>query len=60
MITTTNDINHSFFPVVVKRDEKLVRSWIDVIKSWGVNERGQPSDNSFGKFALLIKPWGSR
>ncbi|THH01921.1 hypothetical protein EW026_g852 [Hermanssonia centrifuga] len=39
-----------------KRDEDLVRSWIDVIKTWGVNERGQPSDGGFGfgKFTLLI------
>jgi hypothetical protein len=25
-----------------------VRQWIDTVKSWGVNERGQPSDGGFG------------
>ena len=44
-----------FFDFVAKRDESLVRSWIDAVKGWGVNERGQPSDGGFGfgKFRLF-------
>ena len=44
-----------FFDFVAKRDETLVRSWIDAVKGWGVNERGQPSDGGFGfgKFQLF-------
>ncbi|KAL0579879.1 hypothetical protein V5O48_002126 [Marasmius crinis-equi] len=45
----------SFFDFVSPRDEDRVRSWIDTVKSWGVNERGQPSDGGFGfcKFGLV-------
>ena len=62
MVSTTNAIGRSFFDFVMKRDEELVRSWIDVIKSWGVNERGQPSDGGFGfgKFTLLVNGRDSR
>ncbi|TFK52137.1 hypothetical protein OE88DRAFT_1657206 [Heliocybe sulcata] len=48
LIATTSAMGRSFFDFVSKKDEELVRSWIDVIKSWGVNERGQPSDGGFG------------
>ncbi|EPQ51116.1 hypothetical protein GLOTRDRAFT_118143 [Gloeophyllum trabeum ATCC 11539] len=48
LISTTHAMGRSFFDFVAKKDEELVRSWIDVIKSWGVNERGQPSDGGFG------------
>ncbi|KZT18610.1 hypothetical protein NEOLEDRAFT_1143198 [Neolentinus lepideus HHB14362 ss-1] len=48
LIATTRAMGRSFFDFVAKKDEELVRSWIDVIKSWGVNERGQPSDGGFG------------
>ncbi|KAF9262939.1 hypothetical protein L218DRAFT_973331 [Marasmius fiardii PR-910] len=45
----------SFFDFVATKDEDRVKSWIDVVKSWGVNERGQPSDGGFGfcKFGLI-------
>ncbi|KAG7088093.1 hypothetical protein E1B28_012119 [Marasmius oreades] len=45
----------SFFDFIATKDEDRVRSWIDVVKSWGVNERGQPSDGGFGfgKFGLV-------
>ncbi|TDL22159.1 hypothetical protein BD410DRAFT_723382, partial [Rickenella mellea] len=57
MLSTTAVMGRSFFDFVSKRDEELVRSWIDVIKSWGVNERGQPSDGGFGfgKFTVCVK-----
>ncbi|TBU31838.1 hypothetical protein BD311DRAFT_77574 [Dichomitus squalens] len=57
LISTTVCMGRSFFDFVSRKDEDLVRSWIDVIKSWGVNERGQPSDGGFGfgKFSLLVR-----
>ncbi|KAI0087720.1 hypothetical protein BDY19DRAFT_219179 [Irpex rosettiformis] len=57
ILLTTHVLGRSFFDFVVKRDEQLVRSWIDVVKGWGVNERGQPSDGGFGygKFSLLVE-----
>ncbi|OCH87723.1 hypothetical protein OBBRIDRAFT_135849 [Obba rivulosa] len=56
MISTTKVMGRSFFDFVIKKDEDRVRSWIDVIKGWGVNERGQPSDGGFGfgKFGILV------
>ena len=62
LIPTTTCMGRSFFDFVSRKDEDLVRSWIDVIKSWGVNERGQPSDGGFGygKFTLLVRGRDSR
>lgn len=50
-------MGRSFFDFVAKKDEEIVRSWMDVVKGWGVNERGQPSDGGFGygKFTLLTE-----
>ncbi|KAJ3767057.1 hypothetical protein FB446DRAFT_767205 [Lentinula raphanica] len=55
LITATNVDGRPFFDFVAKKDEEIVRSWIDTVKGWGVNERGQPSDGGFGfaKFKLL-------
>ncbi|KAF8491237.1 hypothetical protein F5888DRAFT_1076548 [Russula emetica] len=54
-LSTTQIMGRPFFDFVAKRDEVLVRSWIDAVKGWGVNERGQPSDGGFGfgKFQLF-------
>ena len=54
-LSTTEIMGRPFFDFVAKRDEALVRSWIDAVKGWGVNERGQPSDGGFGfgKFHLF-------
>lgn len=54
-LSTTEIMGRPFFDFVAKRDESLVRSWIDAVKGWGVNERGQPSDGGFGfgKFHLF-------
>ena len=54
-LSTTEIMDRPFFDFVAKRDESLVRSWIDAVKGWGVNERGQPSDGGFGfgKFHLF-------
>lgn len=62
ILHTTHVLGRPFFDFVIKRDEELVRSWIDVVKGWGVNERGQPSDGGFGygKFTLLTDGRDSR
>lgn len=62
ILSTTVVMGRSFFDFVVQRDEELVRSWVDVVKSWGVNERGQPSDGGFGfgRFAACIAGRDSR
>ena len=62
ILSTTRVLSRSFFDFVARRDEELVRSWIDVIKGWGVNERGQPSDGGFGfgKFTLALEGRDSR
>ncbi|KAH7909240.1 hypothetical protein BJ138DRAFT_1155777 [Hygrophoropsis aurantiaca] len=54
LLSTTSIMGRSFYDFVTKRSEDTVRSWIDIIKAWGVNERGQPSDGGFGfgKFSL--------
>jgi len=51
-----------FYDFVAPKDEDLVRSWIDTCKSWGVNERGQPSDGGFGfgKFTVFVPGRDSR
>ncbi|KAG2147007.1 hypothetical protein BD769DRAFT_1413585 [Suillus cothurnatus] len=62
LLSTTKVLGRSFFDFVTTRTEHSVRSWIDVIKSWGVNDRGQPSDGGFGfgKFGLLLAGRDSR
>lgn len=62
LLSTTTVMGRSFFDFVSPRSDKIIRSWIDVIKAWGVNERGQPSDGGFGygKFLLLPKGRDSR
>ena len=44
LLSTTIVMGRCFFDFVAPRSDKIVRSWIDVIKAWGVNGRGQPSD----------------
>ncbi|KAL4250589.1 PAS domain-containing protein [Abortiporus biennis] len=57
IVDTTKVMGRSFFDFVAAKDEESVKSWIDLVKSWGVNERGQPSDGGFGfgKFTLCIR-----
>ncbi len=49
-------LGRSFYDFVVKADEKLVRGWMDAVKTWGVNDRGNPSDGGFGyaKFRIDV------
>ncbi|KAF9240195.1 hypothetical protein BU15DRAFT_74113 [Melanogaster broomeanus] len=62
LLSTTTVMGRSFFDFVAPRSDETVRGWIDVIKAWGVNERGQPSEGGFGygKFILLPKGRDSR
>lgn len=62
VLSTTAIMGRPFYDFVVPKDEPLVRSWIDTCKSWGVNERGQPSDGGFGfgKFRACIPGRDSR
>jgi hypothetical protein len=48
LLSTTACMGRSLYDFVARKDEELVRSWVDAIKGWGVNERGQPSDGGFG------------
>jgi hypothetical protein len=57
-LSTTEIMDRPFFDFVAKRDEVLVRSWIDAVKGWGVNERGQPSDGGFGFGKFHLYPRG--
>ncbi|KAF9525481.1 hypothetical protein CPB83DRAFT_859319 [Crepidotus variabilis] len=54
LISTIDAIGRSIFDFVAKKDEEQVKSWIQCVKGWGVNEKGQPSDGGFGfgKFTL--------
>lgn len=57
LLSSATVMGRSFYDFVAKKDEDIVRSWIDVIKGWGVNERGQPSDGGFGfgRFQLFTE-----
>lgn len=57
LVSTTECLGRSFFDYVAKKDEDQVRSWVDCVKGWGVNERGQPSDGGFGfgRFLLITE-----
>ncbi|KAI0761543.1 hypothetical protein BD413DRAFT_607140 [Trametes elegans] len=56
ILSTTTCMGRSFFDFVARKDKDLVCFWIDIIKCWGMNERGQPSDGGFGfgKFTVLV------
>jgi hypothetical protein len=58
LLATAAVMGRSFYDFVAKKDEALVRSWVDVIKSWGVNESGQPSDGGFGFGRYTACPQG--
>lgn len=62
ILPTTTVMGRSFFDFVMLKDEPVVRNWIEVVKGWGVNERGQPSDGGFGfgKFAVCTEGRDSR
>ncbi|KAJ6583979.1 hypothetical protein DFH09DRAFT_1433982 [Mycena vulgaris] len=47
----------AFFDFVAHQDEAVVRSWLEAIKTCGVNDRGHPSGGGFGygRFLLCIE-----
>lgn len=57
LISSSDCIGRSFYDYVIKKDEVQVKSWVDCVKGWGVNERGQPSDGGFGfgRFLLITE-----
>lgn len=58
LLSSTKVLGRSFFDFVTSRTVHNVRSSIDVIKAWGVNERGQPSDGGFGFSKFMLLPAG--
>src|ERR1700683_1275291 len=56
LVSTTDAIGRPFFDFVSERNEELVRTWVDMVKGWGVNERGQPSDGGFGFGRFTLCP----
>ncbi|PPQ80445.1 hypothetical protein CVT25_001772 [Psilocybe cyanescens] len=57
LISSSDAIGCSFYDFVDAPDEAIVRDWINTVKGWGVNEKGQPSDGGFGfgKFCLITE-----
>ncbi|THH11159.1 hypothetical protein EW145_g851 [Phellinidium pouzarii] len=55
-------MGRSFYDFVTAADEDKVRSAMDTVKGWGVNERGHPSDGGFAfyRFKVLLKGRNSR
>lgn len=51
-------MGRSIFDFVAQTSDEQVRQWIDLIKAWGVNERGQPSDGGFGFGRFMLLPGG--
>jgi len=58
LVSTTDVMGRPFFNFVSERNEELVRTWVDMVKGWGVNERGQPSDGGFGFGKFILCPKG--
>lgn len=58
LVSTTDVMGRPFFDFVSEKDEDLVRTWVDMVKGWGVNERGQPSDGGFGFGRFTLCPKG--
>jgi len=56
LLSTTQVLGRPFFDFVRPRDEGRVREWVGLVKGWGVNESGQPSDGGFGfgRFGLVV------
>ncbi|KAI6013106.1 hypothetical protein BKA83DRAFT_4130571 [Pisolithus microcarpus] len=62
LVKTMVVMGQSFYNFVSPKNEQWVHEWIDLVKAWGINERGQPSDGGFGfsRFTLLHKGRDSR
>ncbi|KAJ7728839.1 hypothetical protein DFH07DRAFT_969744 [Mycena maculata] len=57
LITPAAATRRAFFDFVARADEPVVRSWLEAIKTCGVNERGHPAGGGFGygRFRLCIE-----
>lgn len=62
LVTTLSVMGRSFFDFIYEKDEEVVKNWINQVKTWGVNDLGQPSDGGFGYgwFTLLTRGRDSR
>jgi hypothetical protein len=58
LLSTTNVMGRSLYDFVSEGNVELVRTWVDMVKGWGVNERGQPSDGGFGFGRFTLCPKG--
>jgi hypothetical protein len=58
LVTPAAATTRTFFDFVALQDEAVVRSWLEVIKTCGVNDRGHPSDGGFGYGRFLLCPEG--
>ncbi|KAJ7845369.1 hypothetical protein B0H14DRAFT_2774393 [Mycena olivaceomarginata] len=54
LISSAAATKRRFFDFVARQDEAVVRSWLLVIKTCGVNERGHPSSGGFGYGRFLL------
>ncbi|KAJ7464676.1 hypothetical protein B0H11DRAFT_2050586 [Mycena galericulata] len=48
LISAAAAMRRPFFDFVAREDEPVVRSWLEAIKTCGVNDRGHPSGGGFG------------
>lgn len=50
-------LGRPFFDFVTKADEIRIRQAIDMVKSWGVSERGNPADGgfAFNRFHMYLR-----
>ncbi|KIM80980.1 hypothetical protein PILCRDRAFT_72270 [Piloderma croceum F 1598] len=58
LLSTTDVMGRSLYDFVSEGNVELVRTWVDMVKGWGVNERGQPSDGGFGFGRFTLCPKG--
>jgi len=54
LLNVQNPVKRSFLDFVSEENESVVQSWIETVKGWGVNERGQPSDGGFGYGGFVL------
>ncbi|KAJ7143577.1 hypothetical protein C8R43DRAFT_569071 [Mycena crocata] len=54
LVSQTAATKRPFFDFVAPKDEAVVRSWLEAIKTCGVNERGHPSSGGFGYGRFLL------
>jgi hypothetical protein len=58
IVSTTDVMGRPLYDFVSEGNVELVRAWVDMVKGWGVNERGQPSDGGFGFGRFTLCPKG--